>query len=298
MEFQEEKLHQALKEEGYFIIPLLSVHEIDFLTAFQREVPEQNGAFIASAHLEEIEIRKSISEKLKKVIEPKINELIKGVDVLGASFVIKSPGYNEILQPHQDWNIVDETNYRSYNIWIPLVNTSKDNGAIMIMPGSHAWIETLRHSSIPCAFREVHKELIHHMITLEIPAGYALIYDHALIHASHANSTNEKRIAIAAGIKPVEAHMLTFWNENGVIEMYDTDENHFLENNIFQRPIHLFKRKEIHYDFPTVNYKILCSFLGINFKEKSTEYDIPWFKVYTPKNIIKEFIHRLSTINK
>jgi hypothetical protein len=298
MDFLEENALQLLEEQGYYIVPLLSAFEVNHLLAIQRDSPIQIGAFTASAHLEETEIRKSISRELKKVIEPRLNELVQGVDVLGASFVIKSPGYNEILQPHQDWNIVDERHYRSYNIWIPLTDTCSENGAVMVMPGSHKWINTFRHSSIPCAFREVHKELIDHMITLEIPAGFALIYDHALIHASHANTSNESRIAIAAGIKPQEAEMLFYWNENGVVEVYDADENHFMEKNIFQRPTALLKRKEILYDFPTVNYKMLCSFIGKEYTEESIGDAKPWFKVYTPLNIFKEIVYRLSPNKK
>jgi hypothetical protein len=298
MEFREENMQHLLDNQGYFVVPLLSAFEVDNLIAFHSEAPKQDGAFTATAHLEETSIRQSISNKLKNAIDPYLNDLVQGANVLGASFVVKSSGHNEMLQPHQDWNIVDERYYRSYNIWIPLRNTNIENGAVMVMPKSHKWITTIRHQSIPCAFREVYNELIQHMITLEIPAGHALIYDHALIHASHANVSNESRIAIAAGMKSQEADMFFYWNENGVVEVYNADENHYMEENIFVRPTKLIKRKDIEYAFPSVNRRMLYSFLGKEFKEKPTGGVKLWFKVYSPINVLKEIVYRLNSIKK
>jgi ectoine hydroxylase-related dioxygenase (phytanoyl-CoA dioxygenase family) len=42
--------------------------------------------------------------------------------------MVKSKGENGSLHPHQDWNIVDEREFNSYNIWLPLVDVNAENG--------------------------------------------------------------------------------------------------------------------------------------------------------------------------
>ena len=286
---------RLLNQKGYFTIPLLSNEAVKQLLTVYETTPKQSGAFSASAHLKQIEIRKSISRQIKQVIEPSIHELIQEIDVLGASFVVKATGYNEVLQPHQDWNIVDEKKNRSYNIWIPLVDTSKDNGGIMVIPESHKWIDSIRHSSIPCAFNQVHNELFEIMTSLDILAGHALIYDHALLHASHANHTSTNRVAIAVGIKPKNADMRFYFNKGGEIKEYEVNKNYFLEEDIFNEPYKLIKISEIYYDFPLVNLDMLMNFTGIVFKEKEIPTKTPWFKIYTPMNIFREIRSRLKS---
>lgn len=294
---KDEKIQQLLDDKGYAIIPLLTEGELDELLRIYEDAPKQHGAFTASAHIENTAIRKQLSNDIKHVIIPRVNEMLQHVDILGASFVVKSAGYNEKLQPHQDWNIVEEKNFRSYNIWIPLVNTTKENGAIMVMPESHKWEDTIRHSSIPCAFRDVYDELLQTMVTLDIPAGSALIYDHALLHASHANPTSVDRIAIAVGVKPKNAEMYLYWNNNGTIEKYGVDENYFLEKNIFNQPIGLNKKEAIIYSFPSVDQKRLTQLTGISFEQKDFEPKLSWYKVYTPMNILREIAFRLTQKN-
>jgi hypothetical protein len=216
--------------------------------------------------------------------------------------IVKGTHNKYLLQPHQDWNIVDESMFRSFNVWIPLVDLNQENGAIMVMPGSHNWIDTYRHSSIPCAFSQVHSLLLEKMQTLYLKAGEALIYDHALIHASHENRSGEVRVACASGIKPKEAEMLFYWNNNGIIEEYKSNADFFMTENVFAGPGSLEKKKTVKYDFKSVSVDEFYTLSGIAVPQKDEpelkveriEGRLPFWKVYTPMNILREIKFRIT----
>jgi len=118
------------------------------------------------------------------------------------------------------------------------------------------------------------------------------------LHASHANPTAADRIAIAVGVKPKQADMYLYWNNNGTVERYDVDENYFLENNIFNQPIGLNKKEAIIYSFPAVDQNRLTHLTGITFMRKEAAPKLSWHKVYTPMNILREIAYRFTSKNK
>ncbi|CAM6004738.1 unnamed protein product [Sphagnum balticum] len=158
----------------------------------------------------------------------------------------RAKGEKGILTPHQDWNIVDEDKFRSFNIWVPLVDLSDDNGVICVMPGSHTWRKTYRSANIPTAYAEREQEFWASMQRLYMKAGEALIYDHRLIHASGANTTDEIRLACVYGIIPQGAEMLYYHGKDAqTVEVYKSNPEFFLYGNIFEGPKGLEKIGEV-----------------------------------------------------
>ncbi|MCS6819198.1 MAG: phytanoyl-CoA dioxygenase family protein [Chitinophagales bacterium] len=296
-----------LREEGFAVIPFLDKDEVDDLVQIFREAhPQKVEGFYASAHLSDISLRKKLSENIKAILNSAFEKWFLQCKLLGGSFVVKAAGFDETLQPHQDWNIVDEKKFRSFNIWIPLIDLHSDNGTILVMPHSHRWLATYRHASIPCAFKEIHGLLLQHMKPLYLKAGEALVYDHALLHASLPNKSQEPRIACACGVIPAEAEMMLFVNHNGKIAAYECNTAYFMEENIFDSPPRSLKKIcETEYDFPSVSIKDFYRLSGLpmpeHIHEKMQEqltYDKgnekrPFWKIYTPRNILKEIQHRL-----
>jgi hypothetical protein len=301
--FKDSALNAEIEKKGFVVLPFLNNEELTALqSAFSNIPAEEITQFYASAHHPDVEFRKKMSELIKQNLHRALNEYMIDIDLLGGSYIAKPPKYEQVLQPHQDWNIVDESTFRSFNVWIPLVDLNQENGAIMVMPGSHRWIDTYRHSSIPCAFSAVHSLLLENMQTLYLKAGEALIYDHALIHASHENRSSEVRVACASGIKPKEADMLLYWNNNGTIEEYESNAAFFMTENVFAGPGNLVKKQTLEYDFKSVSADEFYTLCGIAAPKKvepevqieRTEDKLPFWKVYTPMNILREIKSRIT----
>ena len=300
-------LDRQLAEDGFVVVPFLDAIEIEALKkVYAEDHTVEQVPFYATAHHQDSEFRKKMSEAITSVLKPHSERVFVDCDLLGASFIVKAPKAESSLQPHQDWNIVDETEFRSFNVWIPLVDLNEQNGAIEVLPKSHNWLRGYRHSSIPCAYQQVHDLAWENMKPLYMKAGEALIYDHALLHASKANDSDGNRIAVASGVKPNEAAMYFYWNNEGTIEQYDSNTEFFMTENIFEGPGSLHKVADLRYEFPSVSAEKFYSLIGKEMPrkvaiaesgptEETVEQSQPFWKVYTPGNILREIHYRLTS---
>jgi hypothetical protein len=300
----DEKLDAELKTKGFVVVPFLNEAEVGNLRQAFSEVNEKNiQGFYATAHAADITFRKSMSENVRSSFQRAFDDYFIDHRLLGGSYIVKQAGGKDVLQPHQDWNIVDESNYRSYNIWVPLVNLDQENGTILVMPNSHTWHRGYRHASIPCYYGNVHDILLEYMVPLYLKAGEALIYDHSLLHASQSNRSENMRIACACGVIPRDVDMLFYWNNAGTIEEYKSSPDFFMTENVFSGPNGLEKIRELDYDFPSINETELYSHIGISPPPKKQEIiNIPeweaekktFWQVYTPLNILREIKYRIT----
>jgi hypothetical protein len=244
---QDLSLEKTLIDEGYVVIPFLTEVEVaslkDFYYAHHSSALE---GMYATAHLSDLDLRMKMNDFIKANFLRAIDEVFVNANALGGSYIAKGKGEAGTLKPHQDWNIVDEDQYRSFNIWVPLVNLKEDNGAICIMPQSHLWQKTYRSANISSVFELQEKDLWERMSKLYMKAGEALIYDHRLIHASGENKTEEIRLATVFGIIPDEADMLYYHQKDKeTVEVYESNPEFFLYGNIFEGPKGLKLRREI-----------------------------------------------------
>lgn len=249
-------LDKKLLEEGYVVVPFLEKEQVTALKSFFFENhPNEIPGFYATAHVADIAFRKKMNEKIKSVFAQAIEKYFVNCTPLGGSFVVKSKAQEERLHPHQDWNIVDETLYRSFNIWVPLVDLSEENGAIRVLPKSHLWGLNYRGPNIPESNPDKIESIWNDMQTLFMKAGEALIYDHRLYHASYPNQTDELRLATVFGIKPTEAEMFYYFGESDNIGVYKSSVDFFMEGNIQQGPEVLERVGEINNTKPETEHK-------------------------------------------
>lgn len=249
------ELDEQLLAQGYIVVPFLTPTEVDELksTYYAKHPTALNGMY-ATAHVPDIDLRMQMNNTIKSVFARAIDEVLINANALGGSYIAKGKNQNGTLTPHQDWNIVDEETFRSFNIWVPLVDLHENNGAICIMPKSHLWQHTYRSANIPSMYSEVEPELWQQMTPLHMKAGEALIYDHRLIHASGENKTDEIRLATVMGVIPNEATMFYYHQKDDRhIEVYESNPDFFLYGNIFEGPKNLKLLYEIEHTLPYVS---------------------------------------------
>lgn len=235
---KDDQLDQQLLQKGYIIVPFLDSETVtDLKNFYYTHHPQTHEGMYATAHASDISFRIKMNDFIKEKFQESIDQYFHNCHPLGGSYIAKAKGGNGALVPHQDWNIVNEEEYRSFNIWVPLVDLNDKNGALMIEPGSHLWDFNYRSANIPFAYPEKEQDLWESMVRLDMKAGEALIYDHRLIHASPENHTDEIRLACVFGIIPNNAQMYYYHkNEHGDIEEYESNPDFFLYGNIFEGP--------------------------------------------------------------
>lgn len=282
----DKQLDDLLLKDGYVVVPFLEEKYIkELLDFFYKNHPNEIPGFYATAHSNDISFRKKMNEQIKSVFENPISHFFNSCKALGGSYVVKSKSQEERLHPHQDWSIVDETNFRSFNIWVPLIDLNQENGAIRVAAGSHLWVDNFRGPSITDHFGNDNETIWHNMQTLNMKAGEALIYDHRLFHASYANKTDQLRVATVFGIIPQEAQMFYYFGNGDAIDVYESDVDFFMEGNIQKGYEVLNKFRTI--NPPTLTVKALPQYLI-----KTNE--VPEKKQEQPhENKFKNWINRL-----
>ena len=256
----DKQLDLILSDEGYVVVSFLEMEDVKTLIDFFYENhPTEIPGFYATAHSSDIQFRNKMNNKIKDVFANSINQFFNNCSALGGSYVVKSKLQEERLHPHQDWSIVDETKFRSFNIWVPLVNLNENNGSIRVIPRSHLWVDNYRGPNISDYFSKSNDKIWEHMQTLNMKAGEALIYDHRLFHASFPNKTDQLRVATVFGIIPNEAQMFYYFGDKEAVDVYESSVEFFMEGNIQKGPEILKKVKRV--SEPLVNVKKLPSFI-------------------------------------
>jgi hypothetical protein len=254
LHFTEASKTKDLLEKGYAIFSLLSAEDVSALHAiFWKYHAHNPEGFYATTHLEDTAMRKQISDEAMKIVLPCVEGLFENIHVLGGAFITKAPGQKGILPLHQDWNIVDEGKERSYNLWIPLVDVHQENGTMRILEGSHRKQFTLRGPEIPPVLYPISDEVDRHMIPLEMKAGEALMYDHALWHSSPENQSTELRIALVLGVVTEGAEMRYYQKKGEIIEEYASHPDFFFENERGAEVVNLEKLRDLPYENDLLN---------------------------------------------
>lgn len=242
MLLNQEFLEEQLKNEGYVVFPLLDEDVCNSLSDMIRaklKLPA-TGLF-ASAHIPDLKVRKEISDLILSQIGFSVQSAIPGAKLLGATYMAKLQGNEGTLIPHRDWNIVDESLFSSYNLWIPLKAVDETNGTICILKKSHLLKATFRGPNLSDGIHGFSDFLWDSLTPIVLKAGDALLYDHKLIHASGPNKSPIPREVIVAGLIPRDAEMLICYRDEQGVSAYKTDSDFFLMNDPESGPASLLR---------------------------------------------------------
>jgi hypothetical protein len=263
-------LDKVLLEKGFAIIPILNGEDTNSLHQFYLENHHsQVEEMYASAHSKDLNYRMKMSDSISSIVVPHLTYHLQNIDVLGGSFIIKGPSPKATLPPHQDWNIVDESRFRSFNLWLPLVNTTAENGGLKVIPGSHLWFSLYRGPNISSAFELIIDKLMPQLISLEVPAGSAVLYDHRLLHASGVNRSNYERIVVVLGIKEVKAPMFIYYRNGNKIDAYKCNTDFFMQQDPEEGPASLTLYQSFPWNFPSYRLKDIQKFTLTDASEKN-----------------------------
>lgn len=186
-------------------VPVEALEAFDAL--FQGVRERVSGSFpehwFATGMLDDPDLQRWLYEAATPIARRAIEPMLTPDAVVHAgSFAVKPPGPRSVLGMHQDVSMVDERRWRSLNAWIPLVDTTEENGALRFVLGSHRFGNLHRSLALPWAFEELHEVMEEHAITVHARRGDLILFDTAMIHGSPANSTPWPRAALQCLILP------------------------------------------------------------------------------------------------
>lgn len=226
--FADPNLQQRFERNGYVTVPLYGRQELKTLSdLYSRLHRDPQQEFFPSTYSGNPEYRDVVDREVSAITEAATRSLLTETQLRYASFIAKSPGPRGVVNVHQDMTLVDESAFSGINIWCPLEPTTKDNGALHVIPGSHRWMETYRGSTIRGIYDSLRPQIQALTQPLYLAAGEAVIFDQSIIHYSPQNLTERTRVVTNVFFTRKEARFQIAWfdtaNHQGVVELFEQE---------------------------------------------------------------------------
>ena len=239
--FRDPKLQETLERDGYATLPLLDSNEVQRLRdSFEALGPAPGDPRMAcqsSFHSYDVGYKRAASDAVQAVLRPHLTETFDRQRALPSNFIVKWPSAMSGFGLHQDLTLVDEHEHRSVEVWVALDDTNELNGQLWMVPGSHRWLpENIRGiQAFPFPFSQVTRRIIdHHAVPVPVKAGEAVVFNHATLHFSLPNKTDDPRMVAICDLIPEEAqHLHYFGDGQGNVEVFEIDDSFWTDNNPF-----------------------------------------------------------------
>jgi len=212
-------IRKELERKSVIKLPLLSDEEVNELSSYFDKInasPKLDyGGFYTTSDSFKKEKNIEIDSKIQEVIRKPLSKYFNDFNIHQSYFFVKPPSENQNTYPHQDWFFV-EKEFPSYNIWIPLKDITKDNGALGILHGSHHFNKDLNPAPAGAtgwSLSPYSEDLLKDMTTYEMKAGEILIFYTNTIHASLPNNNKSTRASLGMGITHQEAQRILYYTE-------------------------------------------------------------------------------------
>lgn len=235
---KDEKLNASLMESGYTVLPFLNEDEIKTLESLFLQHTNKSDikpGLYSNLYFLDGEINWIVSLQMERVCSRAFTANFKNCELNGGVFIAKGPGKESDCNFHQDWCNTNEKAGATYSIWIPLVDIDERTGKFYVVPRTHLLKRQIRSLSAPSSVFGKSEIGDQHIVSLNLKAGEAVIFDHALFHGSGPNLTGDIRISAVVGILPDESPYLYYQQQApGVHGVYNMDKEwfvrHFKEN--------------------------------------------------------------------
>ena len=239
--FRDAGLQETFERDGYVALPLLSPDEVAYLEAKFEELGSPTGdphmACHSSFHTNDTAYKLEVDRIVGGVLRPHVEELFDRQRSLPCNFIAKWPSAMSGFGLHQDLSLVDETLHRSAEVWVAINESNATNGELWMVPGSHEWLPAnIRGiNGFGFAFQQVTRRVIaEHARPVPVPAGHAVVFNHATLHFSLPNRSDRRRLVAITDIIPEEAqHLHYFGDGQGNIDIYEIDDSFWTDNNPF-----------------------------------------------------------------
>lgn len=208
--FHDPDLQRRYERDGYVTVQLLDAERLEAVTAVRREHGSAPGdprtGLFNDTWSTDRSYTREVSSALHEHLDGPVDDLLVDHRILGFVHIVKWPGESGRVPAHRDPTFVDEQRFRSVAIWCALEDLGPDDGALRVVPGSHLLDSGVRvHQAEHNLFPQVDEHAAELSIPVPLQAGWAVVYDHRLIHLSDPTRRDHERTVIAGVMTPREA---------------------------------------------------------------------------------------------
>lgn len=242
--FKSAVFQKQFQQDGFVKVQLLTMEEVnELLNEYQKiaALHEQiNIPYITTSHSNNPALIKKVDEILQKVMAPAIDKILTNYKLLFGNYLIKMPGEKSETEPHQDITFVDESEFVSLNVWVALQDISIENGCMYFLRGSQNLISVIRPTHhYPWLYENVKPDIKQAAEAFPVKAGEAFIFNHAIIHGSFANHTDQPRIAAVMAAYNADAPLIHYYlpdDRSNILQKFSMTKEAYLHFVKLQPP--------------------------------------------------------------
>ncbi len=233
-------LQEQLDEKGIIVAGVLNTVDFEalkqlFLDTHKEILDAPQEVFYVSVNLKNRAEKEKIDVAVGKLLSPYFNKTFASYKRLVSAFQIKPISIESEVPVHQDWTLTDEEEHFSVTVWIPLCDTTINNGTLYALEGSHRKFKNLRGPGFRYPFTQVGKLIQSRMTPYVFEKGSMVVFYSNLVHYSPPNMSHHYRASAISAIIPSEAPVkLYFRNEqDNCIEVYQVPDDFYLKYEDF-----------------------------------------------------------------
>lgn len=234
---RDEEVTENLSQKGVSVVNAFDPKLIDELrSTFNRLHPNWNDLMKTGYYVSMLgdspEYYASVHNEFHNMLKEHLDGVFSNYKVPVIVAQVKGVGNQSRVVPHQDLTVVDESKYKSYVFWIPLEDSTEDNGALWFLESSHKVFRDYRIHTAHYLFDEPEEYILSHAKRYPIKTGQALLFDPATLHFSQPNVSEKPRISLGVEVVDADAELKILHDdpssENGTLDVYEVPENFWL----------------------------------------------------------------------
>ncbi len=241
--FCDEQSNVRFAEKGYQILNIDSSEILkEIFDLYQTVSSKYRSGFSATILILDPQHRKSIHEKISKILERVIKHYFKSYRQICCGFAVKNSKAREGEMPlHQDISMIQPGGRPALGFWLPLVPTCKVNGNLQVVPKSHLDYRHERAAGTPFPLLAREKELrTHYLKPLPTKYGQAIVFDQNIFHASPPNMSGTDRVVAVSVLLPEEKPTFYYFRKEETVpvelEAYRVNDDFYLSCQLGLRP--------------------------------------------------------------
>ena len=173
-----------------------------------------------------------LSNLILRIVKPKLEKHLKDYVCPAATFLVKNPNPKSTVTLHRDFSVQDEPDFSYQNIWLPVVDTTPENGQLYVLKRSHKFFDyPLPHNTV-WPYLE-HEDLFgDYCDVIDAKAGDLIVYGDKVLHGSSDNLTDKPRPVVHFGLLHPEAKLYYHYlnDKTNEVTVYEVPYSFFFEN--------------------------------------------------------------------
>lgn len=175
----------------------------------------------------------AISQKILSALKPRLEEIFVSYHAPVATFMSKNCNEKSTCDIHRDYSTQDESEFQYRNIWIPLVSTKLNNGALYALRGSNNVFDYVLPMFAEWPYKEMEKELIEMAEVIYADAGDLVIYLDKTLHGSLVNYSDDSRPVVHFGVLHPDNKLCFYYLDQAAqkVKVYQVPFRFFFEKD-------------------------------------------------------------------